>query len=102
MPSRVRARYVDGVLQPLEPLELEDGCEVTLEIADQEAPSLERTGNDAVVSNDDAAEPLGNWLLQLVDELHRKYPPDTWDDVPTDFVRNKKHYLYGHPRDDDE
>ncbi len=29
---RVRARYVDGVLTPMEPLELQDGCEVVLTV----------------------------------------------------------------------
>lgn len=32
MTIRVRARYAEGVLTPLEPLELQDGCEVVLTV----------------------------------------------------------------------
>lgn len=32
MTIRVRARYVDGVLTPLEPLDLQDGCEVVVSV----------------------------------------------------------------------
>ena len=34
MTIRVRARYSEGVLTPLEPLELQDGCEVVVTIND--------------------------------------------------------------------
>ena len=32
MTIRVRARYAEGVLTPLEPLELQDGCEVVVSV----------------------------------------------------------------------
>ena len=28
-------------------------------------------------------------------------PPDAWDGFPTDFSKNKKHYLYGFPKEKD-
>ena len=27
-------------------------------------------------------------------------PPEVWNDLPTDGARNKKHYLYGHPKEE--
>lgn len=82
MIANVRVRYSNGVLTPLEPLDLEEGKEVTVSI--DEAP---------------AAEPHES-LLEMFDRLRRSVPPDIWDDVPTDLAQNKKHYLYGHPKEE--
>lgn len=86
MPTRVRARYVDGKLELLEPLSLPDGCKVMLEVAEE--------------SPDQGS--IGSWLLDLVDELHGEYPSENWEDPPTDLVRHKKQYLYGHPKHPDD
>ena len=40
-------------------------------------------------------------VVEAVKELHRSIPEDAWDTLPRDLARNKKHYLYGHPREDD-
>lgn len=37
MTVRVRARYAEGVLTPLEPLDLKEGCVVTVSVSDDEA-----------------------------------------------------------------
>ena len=39
-------------------------------------------------------------MLEMFDRLSRSVPPDIWDDVPTDLAQNKKHYLYGHPKEE--
>ena len=31
----------------------------------------------------------------------RSIPSDTGDDLPTDLAKNKKHYLYGHPKEEE-
>ena len=82
MPTQVRARYTNGKLEPLEPLDLTDGCEVML-----------------TVSEESAAQPVS--LLEMFARLHRKYPPETRDPMPTDGARNYKHYLYGHPKEEE-
>ena len=82
MPTQVRARYTNGKLEPLEPLDLKDGCEVML-----------------TVSEESAAQPES--LLEVFEKLHRKYPPETRDPMPTDGARNYKHYLYGHPKEEE-
>ncbi|MCY4617834.1 MAG: hypothetical protein OXD50_04680 [Chloroflexi bacterium] len=86
MPTRVRARYVDGRLELLDPLNLPDGCNVMLDVATE--------------SSDQESD--GSWLLDVVDGLHGEYPPELWEDRPQDFVRHKKHYLYGHPKHPDD
>lgn len=84
MIANVKARYSNGVLTPLEPLDLEDGKEV-------------------VVSIEDAPQVLGGLasVVAKVKELHRDIPQDAWDVLPSDLAKNKKHYLYGHPKEAD-
>lgn len=40
-------------------------------------------------------------LLHLIREIHKKYPADMWDNVPTDGAKNMHYYLYGRPKMDD-
>ena len=84
MVASVKARYAGGVLTPLEPLDLEEGEEVRLSI--------------------EGSQPSGapeESLVEMFDRLRESVPPDAWDDMPADLARNKKHYLYGHPREED-
>lgn len=84
MIAKVKARYADGVLTPLEPLDLEEGEEVTLSVEPKHAP---KGGLFDIV--------------EMVDNLRESYPPDMWDGLPTDLAKNKKHYLYGHAKEED-
>lgn len=81
--STVRARYRNGVLTPLEPLDLEEGEVVAVSI--EAPPPAERTET----------------ILELFERLRKSVPPDTWDGLPTDWAKHKKHYLYGHPKEAD-
>ena len=40
-------------------------------------------------------------IVEMVDEMRASYPVDMWDGLPTDLAKNKKHYLYGHPKEED-
>ena len=82
MTTHVKARYANGVLTPLEPLDLEEGTEITVSFEEAQPP---KTGLAAVV--------------EMVDRLRESYPQDMWDGLPTDLAKNKKHYLYGHPKE---
>ena len=84
MIASVKARYAGGVLTPLEPLDLEEGEEVRLSIEDSQPSGAP-----------------GESLVEMFDRLRASVPADAWDDMPADLVRNKKHYLYGHPREED-
>ena len=39
-------------------------------------------------------------ILRKVQERRAELPSDTGDDLPTYLAKNKKHYLYGHPKDE--
>ena len=81
MIANVKARYSNGALVPLEPLDLEEGKVVVVSI--DEGPQLALSGES---------------ILEMFDRLRKAVPPDTWDELPTDLVKNKKHYLYCHPK----
>lgn len=83
MIANVKARYSEGVLKPMEPLDLEEGEEVLVSI-------------EGARSVDSKAATL----LGMLDEIHRLVPQEEWNDGPTDGARNFKHYLYGWPKDD--
>ena len=87
MIANVKARYANGVLTPLEPLDLQEGAEVTVSVTPQENGELKEG-------------PLLR-ILRKAQERQAELPPDTWDGLPTDLAKNKKHYLYGHPKEDD-
>ncbi len=82
MIANVKAKFSNGVLVPLEPLDLEEGVEVTVSIKDTPQPSLN-----------------GESILDLFERLRKSVPSNTWDELPADSVKNKKHYLYGHPKE---
>jgi len=82
--TNVRARYGNGVLVPLEPLDLAEGKKVVVSI-----------GN---------APPSGNYpesMLDMLERLRKSVPRDAWDDLPSDLAKNKKRHLYGFPKEAD-
>lgn len=81
----MKAKYENGVLRPLDPLDLEEGEEVTVSV---ERPSR------AIDEQRDG--PLTR-IVRKVQERQARLPPDTWDRLPVDLAENKEHYLYGHP-----
>ena len=87
MIANVKARYSNGVLTPLEPLDLEEGTEVVVSV--EETPRESREQKEGPLLR----------ILRKIQERQAELPPDTWDDLPTDLVKNKKHYLYGHPKE---
>ena len=84
MTTTVKATYANGVLTPLEPLDLEEGEQVTVSIEEASAVG----GGLAAIA-------------KRVKRLHKSMPQEAGDSLPTDLVRNKKHYLYGHPNEED-
>ena len=84
MIANVKARYENGVLTPLEPLNLEEGKEVMVSI--EEAPSPAEGAES---------------ILDMFERLRKSVPPQAWDNMPTDGAKNYRHYLYGHPKVED-
>ena len=107
--STVKARYANGVFEPLDEVDLIDGCEVTLTVVrSRTGPASAETNRQEVESILTAAEPtpaehrnFADYIAWLHD-VQTKLPPETWDGHPTDGARNYKHYLYGHPKEKEE
>ena len=78
MALRLRAEYTNGLLRPLEPLELEEGTVVMVSIEEEES------------------------ILDLFDRLRKSVPEEEWERLPADGAMNVKHYLYGGPKDNDQ
>ncbi len=88
MTITVKARYSNGQLTPLEPLDLEEGAEVTVSVEEKQA-SADVKGQEG---------PLFR-ILQKAQEKQAALPSDTWENLPTDLAANKNHYLYGQPKE---
>ena len=84
MALRLTAEYVNGALKPLEPLDLQEGAVVTLYIENQG-------------ENNQKYHPA----LEIADRLRQSAPADVWDNMPTDSAKNYRHYLYGHPKEEE-
>ena len=54
-----------------------------------------------MLSIEEAPQPTltGESIVEMFERLRKSVPPDTWGELPTDLVKNKKHYLYGHPKE---
>ena len=52
--------------------------------------SIDLKKTERVWPPEDPEEPT---LLHLIKEIHKKYPQDDWDDIPTDAAKNLHHYL---------
>ncbi|MCY4474352.1 MAG: antitoxin family protein [Chloroflexi bacterium] len=113
MVQSVKATYEDGVLKPSESLDLEDGDEVTLSISvegggeDGEVSASESVGGNRADNGADveSASHKGTdipALLERFRKIRESVPESAWENVPKDGSINYKHYLYGHPKVDEE
>ena len=114
--ATIRARYEKGVLTPLEPLDLEEGREVDVyvpndgerreTVANGGVPQVNPTPDDSDTLPVDSRDPFDteepppgmNPTIWRIANLHKKFPPDSFDHIPSDLSVNYKHYLYGHPQ----
>ena len=92
MITNVKAKYSNGALVPMEPLDLEEGEEVMVSVEDSPTGMSEVT-----------PEPKTGLagIVERVLEMQKEIPAEAWDDLPTDLAKNKKHYLYGHPKEEE-
>ncbi len=114
MVQSVKATYRDGVLEPSESLDLEDGDVVTLSVSliesaeNGDASESASVGVNGVSEGVDSERESGigsekgeHSVLRMMREIHEAIPDSAWDNVPTDGAINYKHYLYGHPKVDE-
>ena len=83
MTLRIKAEYVNGTLNPLEPLELQEGTLVTLDITEEPEARRHET------------------ILEAADRILLSAPADLWNNTPTDEAKNYRHYLYGHLKEEE-
>ena len=116
MVQSVKATYRDGVLEPSESLDLEDGDVVMLSISveesveDGDVTESESVGNgvgDSASVDSESQKPTDEptdvrALLESFRKIRESVPESEWEKLPKDGARNKKHYLYGHPKEDEE
>ncbi|MXY22792.1 MAG: DUF104 domain-containing protein [Dehalococcoidia bacterium] len=97
----VKARFSNGALKPLEPLELEEGAEVTLriiEVVSAEMASPTSLKTEKAPTSNSGTHPV----IAMIDRLRAEFPNLADDDcLPPDGAKNYKHYLYGHPKEND-
>ena len=84
MALRIKAKYANGTLNPLEPLELDEDTVVTLSIEKYD------TADEKMPSD-----------LALVKRLQESAPQEAYDNMPSDGSINYRHHLYGSLREED-
>ena len=113
MVQSVKATYRDGVLEPSESLDLEDGDVVTLSISNVNGAEDEESAESASVDGNGVGDSASvdsesqkstdiKALHEMFKRIHESVPDSEWEKLPRDGARNKKHYLYGHPKEDEE
>ena len=100
MVTDVKARFSNGALRPIEPLDLEEGVEVTLRIV--KVASANATPPTPRQTEEGHAPDSGTHpVLAMIDKLRKEFPDLADDDLPTDLSKNIDHYLYGTPKESD-
>ena len=100
MVTDVKARFSNGALTPLEPLDIEEGAEVTLRIVGVEPEKP--TASERARSEEEGARGSGTHpVLAMIERLKAEIPELEQEKAPPDGAKNYKHYLYGHPKEDE-
>lgn len=98
MVSDVKARFSNGALRPLEPLDIEEGAEVTLRIVEV-APNKPDSPAPRRPEEERAPGSGTHSVLAMIDRLRAEIPELEHEKAPSDGAKNYKHYLYGHPKE---
>ena len=99
MIANVRARFSNGILTPLEPLDIKEGAEVTLSVIEIEANS--QTHLNQQQPDEDSPPSSGTHpVIAMIDRLRADIPELEMEKAPPDGAKNYKHYLYGFPKEE--
>ena len=101
--TRVKAKFTNGHIVPLERLDIEEGAELSVDIdieplrSDQER--MKKTAPDPGDDGEayDAETPSIN---DMFDNIRKSLSHIPREPGPTDGAKNYKHYLYGRPKED--
>lgn len=97
MISTIKASFSNGVLIPLESLDLREGSEVTLHIENDS--SMEGTPHPSK----DVASPAPSQesVADMFARIRESVPESAWRNLPADGAMNIRHYLYGRPKENE-
>ena len=96
MITKIKARFSDGVLTPLDPVELRDGEVVTLHIENGTSQNATRRDEE-----NPRLETGVSQFVELLEEIREAATEVSWEDLPEDGSKYLKSYLYGRPKEDD-
>lgn len=71
--QNILARYANGVVTPLEPLDLPGGCEVTVNV-----PVSAAAADRSATASQSPAHSRKPSILKIIEDIHRELPPDQW------------------------
>ena len=94
MITNIKARFRDGVLMPLDPIDLRDGEVVTVHIENAPSAHVPHQASEEESRSDSATSSF----VELLGEIHESATEVNWESLPTDGAKNLKHYLYGTTR----
>ena len=103
MVTRLKAKFINGHIVPLERLDIEEGAELSVDIeVESRAPGQERVkapgpASDALTQPGAPNPPTIN---DVFDDIRKSLSHIPKESGPTDGAKNYKHYLYGHPKED--
>ena len=113
MTTSIRAKFTNGAIVPLEPLDFAEGDEILLTVnGDSQKPPAGEAPPSAVDAGQDGAEDAGRTVevepnysaglsvMKMFEELRSSMPEGALDGIPDDASINYKHYMYGKPKEE--
>ena len=103
MVTRLKAKFINGHIVPLERLDIEEGAELSVDIevesraSGQEQVKAPGSASDALTQPGAPKTPNIN---DAFDDIRKSLSHIPKEPGPTDGAKNYKHYLYGHPKED--
>jgi hypothetical protein len=86
--------HILGSINTLSPDQMRQlRSELDSKLAESETTRLGRRESDPPDTS-----PAPKSILEMVDELRKKVPPEEFSKLPTDGARQLDHYLYGSPK----
>ncbi len=101
--ARVKAKFTNGHIVPLQRLDIEEGAELSVAIdieplhSDQER--MKKTA-PAPCDGREAYDTETSSINDMFDGIRKSLSHIPREPGPTDGAKNYKHYLYGHPKED--
>ena len=103
MTTRVKAKFTNGHIVPLERLDIEEGAELSVDIeVEPSALGQERIKKTAPEAEDwkEPYAPETPTINDIFDDIRKSLSHIPKEPGPTDGAKNYKHYLYGRPKED--